>query len=272
MSLITITASIACGGMVIARRVAEELDMALYDDETIQEEAFKMGFSSEDLKSFDQKAPGLLNRLLRRRPAEYQELMASVVYEVARRGAGIICGNGAAYFLRDFGCALHLRIHALEPFRISRLMEQEGISFEDAKRMIDKHDSDMKGFMQFSFQMDWNDLSLYDAIINVDKIGLDSAAAQVVAMAETRQIKECSLGALETMEKLSLLKRVEAAVLKNNINPQELFFDVPETGVVKITGLISPMRTVRGVLEIVEAVPGVQEIICEAERHPMAEI
>ena len=272
MSLITITTSIACGGMAIAKRVAEELDLAFYDDTSIQDEAVKMGFSSEDLKSFDQTAPGLLNRLLRRRPAEYQELMAAVVYEVARRGEGIICGNGASYFLRDFGCALHLRIHASEPFRIKRLMEQEGISQEDSKKLIDKHDSDVKGFMQFSFQMDWNDLSLYDAIINVDKIGLDSAAAQIIEMARTRQIRECSLSALETMEKLSLLKRVEAAILKNNINPQELFFEVPETGVVKVTGLINPMRTVRGVLEIVEAVPGVQRVIFEAERHPLSNI
>jgi osmotically-inducible protein OsmY len=91
-------------------------------------------------------------------------------------------------------------------------------------------------------------------------------------MAKTQQIQACSLTALETMEKLSLLKRVEAAILQNNINPQELFFEVPETGVVRITGLINPMRTVGGVLEIVEAVPGVKDVICEAERHPLANI
>jgi cytidylate kinase len=272
MSLITITSSIACGGIITGRRVAEELGMILYDDDRIHEEAVSMGYTPEDMKSFDQAAPGLLTRLLRRRPAEYLELMAAVVYEVARRGEGIICGNGAPYFLRDFGCALHLRIHASEAFRTRLLMEQEKMSEADARKLIQKEDSDLRGFMQFSFQMDWNDLSLYDAIINVDKIGLDSAAAQIIEMAKTRQIRECSLNALESMERLSLLKRVEAAILKNNINPQELFFEVPENGVVKITGLINPMRTVGGVLEIVRAVPGVKDVICEAERHPMANI
>ena len=272
MSLITITTGIACGGMATARRVAEELGLVLYDDDRVQEEAVNMSFSSEDMKSFDQTAPGLLTRLLRRRPAEYLEMMAAAVYEVARRGEGIICGNGAPYFLRDFGCALHLRIHASENFRVERLMEQKKISQEEARKLIEKGDSDLKGFMQFSFQMDWNDIGLYDAIINVDKIGIDSAAAQIIAMARTQQIQACSLTALETMEKLSLLKRVEAAILKNNVNPQELFFEVPEIGVVKITGLINPMRTVGGVLEIVRAVPGVQDVICEAERHPMANI
>ncbi|MBL7174025.1 MAG: cytidylate kinase-like family protein [Desulfobacteraceae bacterium] len=272
MSLITITTGIACGGMATARRVAETLGMVLYDDDRLHKEAVEMGFSSEDMKSFDQTAPRLLTRLLKLRPPEYLDLMAAAVYEVARRGEGIICGNGAPYFLRDFGCALHLRIHASETFRIGRLMEQEKINDEDAMKLIEKGDSDMEGFMQFSFQMDWNDISLYDVIINVDKIGLDSAAAQVIAMAKTRQNQECSLTALETMEKLSLLKRVEASILKNNIHPQELFFEVPETGVVKITGLINPLHTVGDVLEIVRAVPGVKDVICEAERHPLGDI
>ncbi|MBL7204388.1 MAG: cytidylate kinase family protein, partial [Desulfobacteraceae bacterium] len=104
MSLITITTGIACGGMATARRVAETLGMVLYDDDRLHKEAVEMGFSSEDMKSFDQTAPRLLTRLLKLRPPEYLDLMAAAVYEVARRGEGIICGNGAPYFLRDFGC------------------------------------------------------------------------------------------------------------------------------------------------------------------------
>ena len=86
MSLITITASIGCGAMIIAGQVAKGLGIELYDDDRLQEEAVKMGLSSKDLKSLDEKAPGLFNRLLRRRPDVYLELMAAVVYAVARRG------------------------------------------------------------------------------------------------------------------------------------------------------------------------------------------
>lgn len=269
MSLITVTTSFACGGMSVARRVADELDLVLYDDRKVHEEALEMGLSPEDLKGFDRKAPGLLNRLLRRRPAEYLELMAAVVYEIARRGRGVICGNGAPYFLRDFGCALHVRIHASEPFRMQRLMEREGINSEEAKKRLEKEDGDLKGFMQYFFQMDWNDLELYDSIIKIDKTGVESATAQIVEASKTPQVKECSLTALDTMEKLSLLNRVEAAIMKSHVNPQELSFEVPEKGVVKVVGLINPMRTERGVLEIVKAVPGVKKVVMQAERHPL---
>jgi osmotically-inducible protein OsmY len=74
------------------------------------------------------------------------------------------------------------------------------------------------------------------------------------------------------MEKLSLLKKVEAAAMRDNINVQELQIDVPQPGVVKLTGLISPMRTAAGITELIKSVTGVEKVICEAERHPLAEI
>ena len=60
MSLITVTTSIGCGGNRVAQKVAEGLKLDLYDDDRLQQEAISMGYSSEDLKGFDQKAPGLL--------------------------------------------------------------------------------------------------------------------------------------------------------------------------------------------------------------------
>jgi cytidylate kinase len=272
MSLITITASIGCGAMVVARQVAEDLGLALYDDSRLQEEAVKLGLSSQDLKSFDVKAPGLFSRLLGRKPAVYLELTAALVYEVARRGQGIIFGHGAPFFLRDFGCALHLRLHASRDFRSQRLMAQRSIQRETAEKLIQQKDDELSDAMQFSFRMDWNDLSLYDLVIKVDKLGLNAVATQIIGMARTQQIQECSLTALETMEKLSLLKRIEAAVLKSNISPHELAVEVPDRGVVRISGLINPMHTKAGVVEIVKSVSGVSKVIFEAERHPLPKI
>ena len=71
MSLITVTTSIGCAAMSVSQKVAEGLKLELYDDERLQQEALSMGYSTEDLKGFDEKAPGLFDRLLRRRPEIY---------------------------------------------------------------------------------------------------------------------------------------------------------------------------------------------------------
>ena len=272
MSLITVTTSIGCGAISVSQKVADDLKIEIYDDERLQQEALNMGYSSEDLKGFDEKAPGLFDRLFRRQPELYDELMAAVIYEVAHRDEGIIIGHGATYFLKDFSCALHLRMHTSNQFRIQRVVDQMKVSPDTALTMIENRDNELKAFMDFSFQINWNDLTLYDLVINVDKLGIDAAAQMIVNATATDSIKECSLAALESMEKLSLLKQVEAAVMKDNLNPQELQIEVPEPGVVKLTGLINPMRTVSGVTELIKSVPGVQKIICEAERHPLAKM
>jgi cytidylate kinase len=272
MSLITVTTSIGCGALSVSQKVAEGLKLELYNDERLQQEALNMGYSSEDLKGFDEKAPGLFDRLFRRQPELYDELMAAVIYEVAHRDQGIIIGHGATYFLKDFSCALHLRMHTSEQYRIQRLTDQLKINPDTALNMIKNRDQELKAFLDFLFQIDWNDFSLYDLVINVDKLGIDAAAEMIVNLAKTENIQQCSLTALESMEKLSLLKKVEAAVMKDNINPQELHIEVPEPGVVRLTGLINPMRTAAGVTELIKSVQGVEQVICEAERHPLAKI
>ena len=260
MSLITITSGIGSNAMTIAQIVSTELKLNLYDDQKLQQESVDTGISSEEIKDFDQKAPGLFNRILSYKPQAYLNLMEALVYEVARRGQGIILGHGAQFLLRDFGCGLHVYIFSSESSRIQYLMDQQGISMDAAEKIIHKSDSERRGFLQFAFQMDWNDPSLYDLIINEDKLGTDSAAQLIMDVAQSQQIKACSITALYTMERLSLLKKVEAAILKNKISSQGFHIDVPERGIVHITGSLNPLESESGLLEVVKGVPGVLEV------------
>ena len=38
--------------------------------------------------------------------------MDSIIFEVSRKGNGVIIGHGSQMLLQDFGCALHVRIQA----------------------------------------------------------------------------------------------------------------------------------------------------------------
>lgn len=272
MALITLTAGIGCGITDVAEQVARELKVELFDDQRLQQVAADMGFSSQDLKAFDVKAPGLLDRMFRRSPETYHELMEGLIYEVARSGDGVIVGHGAASFLRDFGCAMHVLLRASDTFRIQRVASKRQIDSQVAQKLIAKRDTELKGFMHFTFKIDWEDLSLYDLVINVEKMGTEAAAAMIVHLAQTDVINECSLTAMEAMERLSLLKRVEAAISKANMHLQELDIEVPDPGVVKLSGMIDPMHTVAGVSEVIKQVSGVKQVISEAQRHPLPEL
>ena len=263
MSLITITSGIGCGEMRIAKRVADGLELELYDDQRLQEKAVEMGLSLEDLKGFDEKAPGLFNRLLRRKPEVYLDVLDALIYEIAHQGEGILFGHGAQLLLRDFECALQVRIYSSESSRINYLMNNQNLTHEAAEKMIHKTDNERSGFFQFAYHMDWNDPSLYDLIVNRDKLGEDSAAKLIIEVAQSEVIAACSLSALDSMERMSLLKKVQAAILKNNISTLEFHIEVPEKGMVYITGSLSPFDSESTLLEVLRGVPGVEEVKSE---------
>ena len=58
MSLITITQSMGCSGEKIAKLVADSLNLELYDDAGLQHMVQTLGREFEDVKRFDEKAPG----------------------------------------------------------------------------------------------------------------------------------------------------------------------------------------------------------------------
>ena len=260
MSLITISRSMGCGGTKIASLVADELKLELYDDRRLQQEAIKMGIRSEELESLDEKAPGFFDHLRGYRPELYLDLMESVVYEVAQRGKGVILGHGSQLLLRDFGCGLHVRIYASEKSRIQRLMTERGVSEKTAEKLIHKSDHERRGFLRFAFHMDWNDLSLYDLVINAEKMDTDGAAYLIIEAGKFDKIKACGLTALEAMERLSLTKKIEAALLKNNVSPVYYHIEVPEKGQARISGFARSGEEKRRLLNVVKKVSGVSNI------------
>ena len=260
MSLVTISGGAGCGADKVARLVAKEAKIELYDDTRLQQEAVKMGVRSKDLKGLDEKSPSFFDVLRGNRPELYVDLMESVVYSVSRSGNGVILGHGSQILLRDFGCALHVFIHASDPYRVKSLMEQQGLSSKAAEKMINKTDHERRGFLRFAFHMEWNDPSLYDLVINTEKLGVEGAANLVLDALKNQAIQECSLNALESMERMSLTKKVEAALLNENFSFTQFHVEVPEKGVVQIFGYASTAEDKKRLIDAASKVSGAASI------------
>lgn len=265
MGLITISRGIGCGGMTVARLVAEGLKVELFDDDRLQQEAIKMGLQlkgsvAEKIEDVDGRAPGLLQRILHIRSEIYLDCMEALVYEAARKGEGVIVGHGSQMLLQDFGCALHVHIYAGEPTRIRNLVAQKGLSEAAARRLILRSDDEQKGFFRFAFHRDWNDPSLYDLIINTEQLGPELTADIIVRTATSDQMKTCSLTALDVMEKLSLKKKARAALLENDISLSYLHLDVPAKGTVEIIGAAHSEEEKGRILKTLKMLSGVSKV------------
>jgi cytidylate kinase len=260
MALITITQSLGSGDADIAAKVAKELDLELFNDNKLKEIALEIGVQSDDLKLLDEKAPSFLDRFFSTKPAAYLEYMEAVIYEVSRRGQGVIFGHGSPILLHDFDCALHVFVHASDSKRMNNLMEQQSIDQKAAQSLIRKHDSHKKGFFRYAFNLEWKDPSLYDLYINIDKIGSESAIKLILTVANSEEVKACSLTALETMAQLSRKRKLRAKLLENHIDVSMINLDVPEENVVAVSGFTYSERDRNLINKILNADPDVSTV------------
>ena len=263
MSLITISHSIGSGGIAIAQQVAKRLDLELFDDQRLQNEAVQMGIRPEDLKLLDEKAPGLLDRLLSRRPQLYLDLMEALIYKVANRGSGVIFGHASHFFLRDFNCAMHVRVLASFETRLERLMSEKKLGEKSARKILRKHADEIEGYLKYAFKIDRGSPYNFDLVINTDKMTIDLAVELIVASAQTEIYRVCSDSAMSTMAQLSLSKKIQAELLRHNINRNFLHIEISEPGIVSVRGFPKDEAEQARIIDIIQSEPGVTEVHSE---------
>ncbi len=261
MSLITITQNFGSAAAAIARKVADALGWEVFDDRKLHELITREGISTREIHQLSEKSPGFWEFFYKNRPQVFLNVLESVVYEAARRGDGVIVGHGSQILLRDFDCALHVRVFDTENRRAERLAAAQGISRESALKLIRRHDKEQAGFFKFAFQLDLDDPALYDLILHTRKLTVDTATELILAAARSEDIRACSLNALEAMERLALEKKIQAALVENRIDACTILLDVAEGGVASIAGVCPNLEDKRRIEDIVSGVAGVSQVV-----------
>jgi len=261
MTLITITQNFGGDGMAIARKVADGLGIELFDDRKLQGLVHARGIPSEEIGRFDEKAPGFLDNFMGSRPQVFLDILESVIYEVARKGEGVIIGHGSQMLLRNFDCAFHVWVFASDKRRIDNMAAQQGLSREAALKLIRKRDQAQSGFFNFAFHLEMNDPSLYDLIIHTEKLDVDTASGLIIQAARSECLRTCSLKALEAMDRLALEKRVHAALLESGKDMNTIIVEVPEKGTVHVYGISRNLEDAQKIEAAVRRVPGVSKLV-----------
>lgn len=269
MSLITVSQDFGSGGNVIAQKVAEKLQLELYDDERLINDAIEMGVKEKYLKGLEEKAPGFLDRLMGNKPDSYLDILQSVVFKIARRGSGVIFGHGSQILLKDFGCAFHIRVYAPLDARIQKLMTNEDLTEEFARNSVRKKDEEFKAFFQYSFHKSFNDMQLYDLVLNTGKISIQTAVEHIVSFAKSEEIKACSINALETMDAMALEHKIHAVLLQHDISIRDITIKVKPPGKVRIHGTVYTGVEKKKISKIIKKMPGIDDSQLAIEVAPL---
>jgi cytidylate kinase len=203
--LITITRQYASGGSDIAQRVAAALKWTLIDNEFVDSVARRAGLPAAEVAQREERAPGLLERLARtlaiaspelftgpavsdaeRDEATIHRLTERIIHEAAALGRVVLVGRGAQAILAQRPDALHVYVVGSKPWRVRFAVERLGIEPAKAEKLVDETDRQRDQYVRTYYGRTREDPSNYDLVVNAERLGLDGAAAVVVAEARRR--------------------------------------------------------------------------------------
>jgi cytidylate kinase len=205
--VITVTRQYASGGSDVARLVAAQLEWDVIDNEFVDAVARRAGLPADEVAQREERAPGLLERLARTLAAASPELFVAsatiptveqdeativqvterVIAEAAAHGRIVLVGRGAQAVLAQRPDALHVYVVAPKSWRVRLAVERLGVAEADADRMVDETDRQRDQYVKTYYGRQRQDISNYDLIVNTARVGIDGAAALVVAEAHRRK-------------------------------------------------------------------------------------
>lgn len=192
MSAVTISREYGSGGGEIAARLAKRLNWRLVDHEIVVRIAQELGISIDEAEAQDERTEGFVEQIILSmrslQPAmfmvdpatmltdtrAYCEALASVVNAALTTRHVVIVGRAAQVISGDRRDVFHARIIAPLEERITYVMQREGLQQAEAQNRIQMKDHDRRRFLESQFHHHPDDPHLYDLVVNVNVLDLDS--------------------------------------------------------------------------------------------------
>jgi cytidylate kinase len=213
--VVTLSRQFGAAGGAIGRSLAERFGAEFLDREVVALVAERMGIPEQEAEGYDERLPGLWQRLMSALAASSPELAVpplpqdaaqspqmhermarltrAVIEEAADRGNAVIVGRGAGFILRDRPGVLRVQLHASLEDRVRYLAAQveetppDTRPDEDSLRELCRSvDAARDRYLRDHFDVDWNDARHYDLALDTGRLGLarsvdliESAARQL---------------------------------------------------------------------------------------------
>lgn len=185
--VITVSRTLGSGGDVIARAVSERMGIELYGSEIITAIATEANVSSTLIEALNEKLDAvdawIYSAVFGKHVSrdEYVHFLSTVIRGLYHTG-GVIIGRGGHVILagRD---VLRVRIVGSVEACATRISEDEGISYAEAKRKVQDNNKRRGKFIWDLFHSRYNDPTNFDMIINTDYFRKFDDVVEMIVMA-----------------------------------------------------------------------------------------
>jgi len=178
------------GGPEIGMAVAQRLGYRYADQEVISEAARRYGLLEEKLTHLDESKPSLFERL-DTETHRYITVIQTTLLEFAERDNVVLMGRSGQWLLRWIPHVLRIRVKAPFELRVRRALKKlagqmgEVVNPRTVTDMVRRDDAEKSSRFRYFYMMDINDPSLYELVLNAERLSTE-AAAELIAVAACR--------------------------------------------------------------------------------------
>ncbi len=258
MAIITISRGTFSGGQKLAECIAAKLGYRCISREVLVETAKEFEVSEEKLLEALTKKPWLLERLTRARARYLAYIRATLLKEVKDENV-VYHGLAGHLLLKDVPHVFRIKVIANMEFRVKNAMERNNLGREEALRYIQEVDEGRARWTRFIYDVDWNDPNLYDLVVNLDQITIESACDVVCHLTDMEGYRKSELSK-KIINDMVLASHLRALIASDKgISDREVEV-VSDGGVVTISGTVESIAEADRIRTIVRMAPEVEEI------------
>ena len=201
--VITINRELGSGGRTVGRKLAEKLGVKFYDKALIQGLKDRYHLSTEEIERLKGQRHNWWSDFKRsmmmvpnymspdyvpgKTPIpdflitdDIFQTETEILKGIAADGSCVIAGRSGFHIFRDHPNHLSILIQASMDYRVSRVMQKQNISAEEARSIIDKVDKGRENYVQKYTGTSRYDTRNYQLVINVDEHSEDEIVDMIL--------------------------------------------------------------------------------------------
>jgi cytidylate kinase len=263
MPIITIARTAFSGGEKIAEEIAKRLDYPIFNRKELISKASE-DFEMPETKLVEtmDEPPKLWQQDRDKRDAHFNLIRATFLKLCRDKGNLVYHGFSGQELIRGVSHVLRMLVTAQEDFRIEEATRELSIEREDAYRTVYKNDNKISKWSRYMYGLEWNDPSLYDLVIQIGRISIQSAVEMILGLIQTRNF-ESTEASRTNFENEFLASVVWSALTKNKRTSNSHLIIMARGGRVTIAGSVRSAAMAEDITAVAEAVPGVREVVNE---------
>ncbi len=260
MAIIVISHQMGAGGPEIGMALAQRLGYRYVNQELLLDAARRYGLAEERLEHLDESKPTLFERF-DTATRQHITVLQTTLLEFAELDNCVLMRGGGQWLLRGVPHALRLRLSAPFEHRVKQWIKRtaemtgETPNHRAAADFVRRDDSEKAGRMRYLYEVDVADPTLYELIINTEKLRYD-AVVEVVERLVRRPEMATSEEGRQVVASRALASRVQVALATHPETRRYRITVEAHDGMVTLEGTAALDRAV----EVARAVPGVRGV------------